>query len=164
MTGEEVTRIIDKALDRDYTIFKIRGRREKLELYFLLNFMYYSHLKMVDVLKLTPKQVNSEGGWFYNDRYKKIMGFEMNSYDRDNEFFSLLDATIRADEKGEDDFIITRKRRALIYAFKQIAAENGIENCRITDVLYAGERDNAEIRKPYIIEDIDSFMARQQKH
>ncbi len=146
MTSEEVKLILEKACEKDYTISAVRGRREKRELFILLGFMYYSHLKMVDVLKLTPKHISREGGWYYSDRYKKVMGFEIH-----NDFYPFLISYIFVNKIENDDFLISVKKRALIYAFKQIALENGITGCRITDVLYAGERDNANCRKPYII-------------
>lgn len=147
MTSEEVQLIISKADQRDYSICKERGRREKSELSVLLRFMYYCHLKMVDVQKLTPKQISREGGRYYSDRYKKDMGFDI-----PREFYISLLSYIHLNKIEEDAPIIKIKKRALIYAFNQITAENGIQNCKITDVLYAGERDNAEIRKPYVIE------------
>lgn len=153
MTSEEVKLILNKACEKDYTICSVRGRREKRELFLLLSFMYYSHLKMVDVLKLKPKNICREGGWYYSDRHKRAMGFIIYK-----DFYPILMANIVFNKIKENDFIITTKRRALIYAFKQIAAENGIKDCRITDVLYAGERDNADIKKPYIIEENEMFL------
>lgn len=143
MTSEEVLLIIEKAKDRDYTVCVERGRWKKKDLAVLLGFMYYSHLKMVDVLKLRPNDISRRGGIFYSDRYKSEMYFTI-----PDKLFLDVNMYIQSNGINNNDLIIQNKKRALIYAFKQVAKENNIVGCKITDVLYAGLRDNPEICKP----------------
>lgn len=148
MTGEEVKIIIKKSLKRDYSISKIRGRWVKKDLYILLILMYYSHLKMVDALKVTPKNIQIFGGFgtYFSNRYNSKMRFEI-----DDKTMGILYEYMKQNNIRLDEPLIRNQKRALIYAFNQLTAENGITDCKLTDVYRAGLRDNPEVKIPYAV-------------
>lgn len=142
MTREQVQLLIDKTNEKNASGSQKDGRAAQ-EIWLVLVLMYYAHMKLADVMNLTPANFTLRGGYYYSNRTKSYMRFHLSREIALYIRIFYIYYQVRPFER-----IIKCKRRMLHYAFRQLADECGLENCRLTDVLYAGERDAMRSRKP----------------
>ena len=148
LTNKDVEYLMKLAKNENFAIKK-NGRKEKMDLWILMNLMYYCHLTMKIALSLSPNQLN------YKDAYGTYL-YEKKGVERKHMLFEIpeflayiLEDYVKQNHTKPQEPIIKKKKRALQIAFQQICKEAGFEETRLIDVKYAGDFYYIETRRPY---------------